>query len=278
MKTTRQFDAINVVRHAVDVHNPIRFCHDFYEFIFIKAGTGIFERNGQKTLFDSGDVFFVSRNEPHIMEATMQAEIIIVRITENAKMVLKGLIDSSGGMMVPLSKARSPLNYKISLSSVDEKIAGSIYEVLLTLNNHPVINTNLFFLQISCLITVFERNLSFGGNMADDKLQVEPIDRILKHINKYIKHPDLLTLEYLSEKFNMPLHRLSIYFKKNMNRPIKNYIMESRLKLIGQKLNNSDDTISQIGYEFGYVDESHFYKSFKKFYGMSPSEYRKNAH
>ncbi len=54
--------------------------------------------------------------------------------------------------------------------------------------------------------------------------------------------------------------------------------MESRLKLIGQKLNNSDDTISQIGYEFGYVDESHFYKSFKRFYGMSPSAYRKDAH
>jgi len=48
------------------------------------------------------------------------------------------------------------------------------------------------------------------------------------------------------------------------------------LSLIEIRLRHSDLRLNEIAGEFGFTDESHFTKTFKKHKGVSPSAFRKN--
>ena len=50
---------------------------------------------------------------------------------------------------------------------------------------------------------------------------------------------------------------------------------EIKTKLIEHRLQFSEKRINEIAYEFGFTDESHFNKFFRKQKGYSPSEFRK---
>ena len=56
---------------------------------------------------------------------------------------------------------------------------------------------------------------------------------------------------------------------------MQQYISNYKTKLIEHRLQFSDKRINEIAYEFGFTDESHFNKFFKKQRGNSPSEFRK---
>jgi AraC-like DNA-binding protein len=52
------------------------------------------------------------------------------------------------------------------------------------------------------------------------------------------------------------------------------YHKELRLEKAGQLLEGLSLTIKQIRLEVGYQDHSHFFRDFKKHFGMTPSQYR----
>ena len=54
----------------------------------------------------------------------------------------------------------------------------------------------------------------------------------------------------------------------------KQMLMTIRLEHAAQLLLNSEFNITQLSYETGFSDPSHFTRSFKKHYEMTPTEYR----
>lgn len=55
------------------------------------------------------------------------------------------------------------------------------------------------------------------------------------------------------------------------------FIKDMRLKKAVELIQSNSDTITQIGYQVGFNDQSYFTKCFKKQYGVSPSEYNSKA-
>jgi len=54
------------------------------------------------------------------------------------------------------------------------------------------------------------------------------------------------------------------------------YIRDQRLRMAIQRLEKSDDTISEIAYAVGFSSPSYFIKTFKETYSMTPSEYQES--
>ena len=274
MKTDKQLERISVAKYLLDVQPPLTHCHNYYEFICIRSGKGIHHHQGQVIAFDKGDLFFVRPNESHSFEAIEPAEVAIIRYTEDAKVILKEMIDNSQGKAVSLSKAKSPLNHKITFKE-DGPLVLEIYNIMLLLNAHAERNENLIYYQLICLITIIERNLTYNHKKENkEQFEVQNLEALTRHIHKNLRNPKELNADHLSKKFNIPLNYIGIYFKRNMDKSLKGYITDARLAVIAQILRTSTVSLSQVTFEFGFVDESHFYKSFKKAYGMSPSDYR----
>ncbi|WP_336790290.1 helix-turn-helix transcriptional regulator [Paenibacillus sp. MMO-177] len=86
-----------------------------------------------------------------------------------------------------------------------------------------------------------------------------------------------LSLESIAEAMNMSTTSISRVFKKATFKTILNYIIEVRMDEVSKLLLHSNESIGEIAERAGFSNSPHFYKSFKQYFGVTPTEYRKNA-
>ncbi len=251
--------------------------HLFHEIIYVQSGNGTHTNHKVSSSFAQGDLFFISPNEEHGFKIEVQTEVYVMRFTDEAKLTMKEMVEALDGRAVSLSKAKSPTNLKVHFDDEEQKTVLQLCEILEGLAAVPTRNENLIYLQFLCLVTIIERNLSYRNEKCTRTITKKSIDLILNHIHKNIRQPELLTLKYIADKMGMSSNNLNVYFKKEMRQPIKQYIQTQRMELVEKLVTQSSQTLSEIAYEFNFVDESHFYKSFKKHFGTGAKDFRKQA-
>jgi AraC-like DNA-binding protein len=84
-----------------------------------------------------------------------------------------------------------------------------------------------------------------------------------------------VSLDAAASIANMTTNAFCKYFKKVTRKTFMETIIEYRLNYAIQQLVQTDKPISEISYESGFGDVSHFYKMFKAKMNLSPLNYRK---
>jgi YesN/AraC family two-component response regulator len=83
----------------------------------------------------------------------------------------------------------------------------------------------------------------------------------------------------LSKKLNTNTSYLSYIINKEFNQSFKQYITELRIEYLIKKLTKESKyknyTIKSLGEEIGYTNASAFTRAFKKYKGITPSEFIK---
>ncbi|PZP42396.1 MAG: hypothetical protein DI598_17000, partial [Pseudopedobacter saltans] len=212
----KQVDPISVLHFEMEPQSSAGKKHNFYEFIFFKSGTGNHRNHDINNPFESGDLFFVKPNEVHSFQLDTKAEIYILRFGQTARLILKELTASSNGRAVSLSKVQSPLNPKVHFEGNELELFISIFQLLFQLYSAGIQNESLCYYQILCLITIIERNLSYQSNKQTNCSEKPAFARILEHIHRNLKEPEMLTMAYISDKFNVSINTLGNYFKKEI--------------------------------------------------------------
>lgn len=100
------------------------------------------------------------------------------------------------------------------------------------------------------------------------------INRVLKHLHLNIESH--ISLEKLASEVNLSPGYISDCFKKEMGMTVMKYAKKIRIDRAKVLLLTTNESILDIGLTLGFHDQSHFYKTFKSFTGVSPSEYRNN--
>lgn len=83
-----------------------------------------------------------------------------------------------------------------------------------------------------------------------------------------------LTLTMLSEMVGVSLFHLCRIFKKDCGITIHDYLHILRLEIAGKMVKNTDYSISNIIEMTGFKNRTLFFKSFKKYTGKTPKQYR----
>jgi AraC family transcriptional regulator len=84
-----------------------------------------------------------------------------------------------------------------------------------------------------------------------------------------------LTLDYLAQTLSIhPVH-LSRDFHKYFNCNFGDYMRKLKIEKSLQMLSNKDKALSEIAYDCGFADQSHFNRCFKSINGISPYQFRK---
>ncbi len=98
------------------------------------------------------------------------------------------------------------------------------------------------------------------------------INRILKHLHLNIESH--ISLQLLSQQLNLSQGYISDCFKKHMGMTIMTYAKKIRIERAKVLLITTNSSILEIALTLGFHDQSHFYKVFKSFTNLSPSQYR----
>ncbi|MDH5413808.1 MAG: AraC family transcriptional regulator, partial [Flavobacteriaceae bacterium] len=99
------------------------------------------------------------------------------------------------------------------------------------------------------------------------------IDIVFNYVNtNFQRH---ITLEEISDKVSMTVPAFCRYFKKATGKTFTKLVNEYRVVHATKLLSESKSSITDICFECGFNNFSHFNKQFKDFTGKSASNYRK---
>lgn len=99
------------------------------------------------------------------------------------------------------------------------------------------------------------------------------INVIFNFVKEEFKRP--IGLSEISEMVNMTNPAFCRYFKKITGKTFTRFVNEYRLAHAAKLLHEKQISITEVCYESGFNNFSHFNKQFKAFTGKSPSTYRK---
>ncbi|WP_214627426.1 response regulator [Paenibacillus agaridevorans] len=101
----------------------------------------------------------------------------------------------------------------------------------------------------------------------EPKLQViqQFIDR---HLSENITSIDIARYLYLNPSY------FSRYFKRLTGVNFTDYVHQYKMKIAAKMLKSSDQTLESLAIGLGYSERTYFSKVFKKYIGISPSEYK----
>jgi AraC-like DNA-binding protein/Tfp pilus assembly protein PilF len=121
----------------------------------------------------------------------------------------------------------------------------------------------------------YRRILTAGTETPGNTLDQSFLKKVIQMIDENIDNPRF-GVEELADKVNMSRTNLHRKIKAITNFPTSELIRTIRLRKAAELLLNQVDTVSQVGLMVGFDDHSYFSKSFRKQFGVSPSEYVKS--
>lgn len=98
------------------------------------------------------------------------------------------------------------------------------------------------------------------------------IDKIFKHVNENFQ--DHISLDEIADKVSMTVPAFCRYFKRVTGKTFTKLVNEYRVVHATKLLLESKMSITDISYECGFNNFSHFNKIFKEITGKSASKYR----
>lgn len=101
------------------------------------------------------------------------------------------------------------------------------------------------------------------------------IVKALQYIQSY--YPDSLTLPQIAQIAGLSPNYFSSLFKKEMGSSFLEYLNRYRIEKSMELLLNTSLKTYEIAWKCGFSDEGYFGKTFKKYTGMTPNEYKKNC-
>lgn len=107
-----------------------------------------------------------------------------------------------------------------------------------------------------------------------DRLMDYRIEELVKKIEFDLNRTP--PIEELARVMGMSVSRLQHLFKKETGTSITKYIKELRLQKAREFLETTHLSIKEIRGKVGIANEPHFLHDFKRRFGRTPSEYRKN--
>ncbi len=107
----------------------------------------------------------------------------------------------------------------------------------------------------------------------EKKFLSSKVREAIYYIENNFQNNDLTVID-ISNHIGVTSQHLVTLFKKELNKGINNYLNEIRVSKVKQYLSENRDSLKNISNITGFKDQNSFARTFKKFVGITPSEYR----
>ena len=251
--------------------------HDEVEIIVIKRGKGIVYVNLKKYEVQTGDIVFVFSGQLHSIEQFEQESMEYENILFQTRLLKSSGSDFCGdnlilpllsGMMNMYPIINRSCHFYPQLSTwiqgIDNLCSSRPYAYQLAVKGY-------LFQIMFLLLTNNRRSI----HAKSDQKAFEKIKRILTYIDEH--YAEAITIEEIANFcFYSPSYFMK-FFKEHMGVGFIHYLNDYRLEMAAKKLLTTTDNILNVAASSGFDNLSYFNRSFKKKYGITPGQYRKNA-
>ena len=226
--------------------------------------------NRKKLEEQLGQMFIYSMNkESDLMELikdckTEAAEHLLTEITADIILGSKGNMDVIRTRSIELIvlTSRTAVSTGVSQERASQ-VNSSFIPIILSQNSIDDISS-----QLHEAIEFFQKEIQ-NSQIAEEPASIKTIKQ---YINEHFH--ENLTLDMITGSAYLSPGYASRLFKKELNISIMDYLLKVRMEEAKKLLKIPDLQIDVIAARTGYADSSYFTKVFRKYEGMTPSQYR----
>ncbi|MBE5884459.1 MAG: AraC family transcriptional regulator [Lachnospiraceae bacterium] len=265
MGRRKDIDRIIIERGKRGAGTPLQpdHYHNFYEILYLSSGRCRFLLKDSVYHLEKGDLVFIVPGELHHAHysAGNSCEITTIYFKKE---------------FLPSSHWADLHSFMGSVPALYQEDFHQLLSKMLSENSCIDEYSDSFMrCHLSELLLVLMRH-SVMGQEEPELLNTKDIDILTatKYIYKHFQKP--LTLEEISGVVSLSPTYFSKKFKQTTGMGFKEYLNFVRLKHAQTALLTTNNTITDIALEYGFNDSNYFKDLFKKVYGKSPREYRKN--
>lgn len=243
--------------------------HPEYEIIYIKKGNGHIRVGDFQGRYEEGHLFFLGPNIPHTglgYGVVGEHEEFIIQLRED----FLGKTLWQAPEMAPIQRLFETSHQGISFNGPIREWVGLRLEQLLDASPFDRL-MGLFQLLNQMAQTNEYDLLGAKGDLVSHQDEYR-MQAIYQYIAQHYAEP--LNMEALAEVAHLTVPSFCRYFKRKTRQTCTDFVNEYRVNQACKRLQGSSG-VSQIAFEVGFNNLSHFNKTFKHVTGVSPKEYRR---
>ena len=229
--------------------------YDSFLLMYIKKGAGYLTTNGLTCPFHEGDMVSVDCYQPHVYGTTKDSEILWVHFDGSTS---REYVQTLHALSGPVCSFKNAIT-----------IEKEFQNILASMRRQEYMNDAL----CSCsIVRILTEALLCKENKKTQNPSSRLIDDTLSYISNHICEE--LPLQLLADRVGLSPFYFTRLFKKETGCTPHNYILQNRINIAKFYLKSSSNSVKEICFISGFPTESSFCTTFKKFCGMTPSEYR----
>lgn len=232
--------------------------HTALEIVYVTAGSLELGMGQELFHMDEGDIGIIFPNIIHHYQIFGKGKNEAVYINVSPTVV---------GKFLEILQNKAPINPVIHKNISFAEIYMAIDAIIETQQN------NIFIVQ-AYLQIILARCLP--AMELTDKRKIESDDLIYRTVSYMSSNfKRLFLLDDMAKDLGVSKYQLSRIFSKTFHRNFNQYLNDIRLSYACQRLENTNDTITEVCFDSGFESQRTFNRAFKERYKMSPSQYKK---
>ncbi|KFF04187.1 AraC family transcriptional regulator [Flavobacterium reichenbachii] len=250
------------------------YMHSIFEVAYIVEGNGTQSVNNTTFNYETGNLFLLTPDHQNYFDFAAPTQLFFIRFNN---FYLNGVYDQQLLQQIEIILKNAPQQSGCIIQNEDDKIiVRPIIEAIIKEHEKGgLYHKELISQYINTLLIIIARNIMVKLPEKINDQSDKKIVAILQYVQANIYHPEKLKGQHISNKFGISETYLGRFFRKHTNETLQEYQTNYKLKLIENRLVNTNMRITEIAAEFGFTDKSHFNNMFKKHRGVNPTEFRK---
>lgn len=251
---------------------PFWHMHPEIEIVYINKGSGTRHIGRHLGNYINGDLIMIGSNLPHYgftNRFTKYKSEVVIQFRED--FLGKDLFASPEMLSIGalFHKAKNGISFSgNTLTQVGERLESMFYM------SHFEKAIELIKI-LKALST--SRDATILNAYSQSLIHTDTSTSRMDDVYKYVAHhfQDEISLDDVCELINMSVTSFCRFFKKNTGKTFVQYLNEFRIIHACKLLSEGTMSVTDVCFDSGYNNFSHFNRNFKKQIGKSPSEYRK---
>jgi len=273
-KLLKNGDLIKIRPHTRFIHFPAH-SHNYIEIVYMCQGSTHHIINGDDVILQKGDLLFLNLKAVHEIYPAKADDIAVnfIVLPEFFDVAIKMMDEKENALrnyiIGCLTGSRDDvayLHFKVAdLLPIQNLIENLIWSIM---NNQHVAN-NINQVTMGLLLLHL---MNYTDKIKTEKNYEQDFTlKILKFIEENYREGELNDLAF---KLNCNVVWLSRMIKKLTGRTFTELIQIKRLNQAAYLLDSTKISVADIGFMVGYENISYFHRLFKKYYGMTPKQFR----
>ncbi len=245
--------------------------HPEIELVYVNGGSGKRQIGSHVSYFRDGDLILIGSNLPHCGftdKTTGNSSETVIQMKPD----FLGNDFFSIPEMANIQKLLTVCKSGIAFSGRTKRKVGEKMEIMEHQTDFQQLLSILNILNELSSSQELQVLNAEGFSLQTEIKDNDRINVVFNHVKANFKED--ISLDVIADLVSMTVPSFCRYFKKITNKTFVQFVNEYRLVHASKLLAEQTMNITEVCYESGFNNFSHFNKSFKAFTGQNPSEYR----